>query len=590
MLKYRFYLIVVLIINSTLLYSQTQLKHEKRIYIAPSGRFYINRSLPVYISLSTSKGPNAKYYLLKSEKNEELTDPISFQNEGYNPIRVAVVDDPVTRTKKPLNLDVFIDGSAPLSIGKLVGAKEFKVQEKSIYGPGLKLDITAKDEHSGVENTYFSINEAAYKPYKEPLTFEKEGTFNIKYYSSDNVGNAENPKSLKFTVDLTPPTTTLLVEGGKLENTLSPKSIISLKREDNISGALKTQYILDDNPLATYVKPITCSGLTDGEHSITFFSIDNVNNVEDKTKPSNNFKFYLDRKVPEVDIIVEGDQYQSPANFFISGRSKIKIETSDNHSGIDKVTYLIKGAIASVPIQGVPPTEYSQPFSISEKGPQIVIAQASDKIGNSKQKNLKLYVDNEFPTTGIKFGRPQTFSSELSILCITSKTKISLFMTQYDSGVKFTKYTIDGGPEKEYTEPFVIEKEGKHKIQFYTVDNVNNQEKTKTSWVLVDDTPPTVDIRFPTPATKKTLNTGKVIDAYPPRSRMYLDTKDNYSGVKLVTFSINGGNPIEYEKTSSAVMEELFMEEKYYSVKAEVTDKLGNTGIKVFEFVIAAKK
>ena len=42
---------------------------------------------------------------------------------------------------------------------------------------------------------------------------DKEGTFELYYYSSDNVGNSEKIKNKKFVVDLTSPSSNHSIKG-----------------------------------------------------------------------------------------------------------------------------------------------------------------------------------------------------------------------------------------------------------------------------------------------------------------------------------------------------------------------------------------
>jgi hypothetical protein len=82
--------------------------------------------------------------------------------------------------------------------------------------------------------------------------------------------------------------------------------------------------------------------------------------------------------------------------------------------------------------------------------------------------------------------------------CITAK--VTLVATDYpigvNCGVKATYYKIDSGDFKLYTQPFAIP-EGTHTVSFYSEDNCNNKEATKTKTYTVDTTPPTVQIIVP---------------------------------------------------------------------------------------------
>ena len=43
--------------------AQAPLQHEKKIYVSPEGKIYINKALPLYLRLSTSPDKQDKTYL-----------------------------------------------------------------------------------------------------------------------------------------------------------------------------------------------------------------------------------------------------------------------------------------------------------------------------------------------------------------------------------------------------------------------------------------------------------------------------------------------------------------------------------------------
>ena len=123
-----------------------------------------------------------------------------------------------------------------------------------------------------------------------------------------------------------------------------------------------------------------------------------------------------------------------------------------------------------------------------------------------------------------------------------------------NSGVKATYYRLDGGDVMLYTEPFVIP-EGRHTIEYWSVDNAGNEESPhKTKELLFDKTPPTVEIvepkegwlyLFGSPIVKRiigkeTLCIGKVPIA------AVADDRDG-SGVKMVLFTMD--NETAYDDT-----------------------------------------
>jgi len=111
-------------------------------------------------------------------------------------------------------------------------------------------------------------------------------------------------------------------------------------------------------------------------------------------------------------------------------------------------------------------------------------------------------------------------------------------------GVDATYYKIDGGATQTYGGPFTIS-EGSHTVEYWSVDNNDNEESHKSATLLVDTTPPVVTITSPkegylylfgSPIMKrilseKTLCIGKVpVEA----------TATDASGIMTVLFKYDG--------------------------------------------------
>jgi hypothetical protein len=69
----------------------------------------------------------------------------------------------------------------------------------------ITISFEATDDLSGVDATYYRINEGEWKKYVEPFKLENDGFYQIEFYSVDNAGNVEDVKSREFKIDQTPP-------------------------------------------------------------------------------------------------------------------------------------------------------------------------------------------------------------------------------------------------------------------------------------------------------------------------------------------------------------------------------------------------
>ena len=586
MKHYYLLLISLCLILMTPLFGQEQLKHEKKWYIDKNGRFYTNKHLPVYFRISHSPDEGAASHLLKSESMPQYSNPMYFDIDGYNTLRSPSAVDTVTKQtilpKIDVRFEVYADGTAPNSASIFVGAPRYIKSDGTVfYGKSLKVELKSNDAVSGVESIYYSINGAAYKPYSSQIPLETEGEYTIKYYAVDNVGNAENPKSKKFTVDVSPPITKQTVNGEIINDIISPKASVILTTEDNLAGVKKIMYYFNNEKPRRYTHPISLAGLSDGDQKLSFYAIDNVNNYEDKDAEKTDkegemveYKFYLDRSVPFASASVVGDQH-SGKHLFISERSKIKLESTDNKGGVNKINYGVN--------QVAKTNVYSEPFDIPKrKGLYYVNYIATDNVKNVTPNNVfAVYMDNVAPVSKISIGMPKFYDRDT--LFITKNSNINIYANDYESRVKIIEYGVDSDGLKKFA-PFTIENEGFHKIQYRTTDNVNNQEEMKYQEVVVDNNSPEIFVVFSVNPIGTESKDGKSYPVYPTYTRVFLAASDKFSGTEHLMYSINGGYMTNYLTQANMSGHSMFTKEGFYTVKIIAKDKLGNKTEKVVEF------
>jgi hypothetical protein len=546
-----------------------QSTHEKKVYLN-DGNTYVQKQLPVYLKFSTSSG--GQQYDLKSKVSAKYTDPMYLDTEGINYIRSKwAVDKNTKKTiapKQEIMYELYADGLAPRTVQLFKGAPKH-VSGKVYFGKGLTSTLMATDLVSGVEHIHYALNAQTWTDYSSILTIDTEGEYNLYYYANDHVGNAEKTKDKSFIVDLTPPTSSHAIKGIVYnENILAPSTKFNLSKSDALSGVRTTRYSFDEKSDITHVGNINMSGLSDGDHILYYYSIDKVKNEEQKIA----IPFYLDRIPPVVENQVNGDQYKGKY-LYVSPRTNLSFSATDNKAGVKTIFYRIDGTERN---------DYSAAISIPNvKGLHTFKYDGNDNVENlSKNKYLTVYMDNVAPTTGIRYGKPQFFTRDT--LFINKDTKISLFASDYESGVQKVSYKIDGAGYQEYAQ-FNIPDEGVHTTNFKTTDRVNNEEQEKTSFVYIDNAPPTIYHNF----SIESIGIKKELKIYPNYSRLYLGATDDKVGTQTIMYSINEGPMVLYSSSTTLDISEnnKFLKKNIkYSVKVIAKDKLGNTSEKVIKF------
>jgi hypothetical protein len=587
--------VVFMLTSMPWVFPQEPLQHEKKIYVSPENRIYINKSQPAYLRIAASPEKDAPSYLLHSEQTAQYTNPMYFDTEGRNTFRSPSAVD--TSTRKPvlpaqdIIFEVYADGMSPVSSLQLTGATSFLKQGKQYYGKGLKCSIQAKDEESGVEATYASFNAAVYSDIStliNPFEFEKE--YAVKYYSVDHVGNIENPRSVVFQTDYAAPVTSFKIIGESKGNVLSSKASISLSSTDNLSGVRQINYSINNGPEKLYISPIPLTVLKEGDSKIAYYAMDNVGNIEeaktisastgknenssaentDENGGSSAFSFYIDNEPPVVSYEIVGDQFKG-SYLFIASSSRFKINATDEKSGVDKILYSINNGLLN--------NTYTEPLQLKGTGLQSIYFASSDYVGNfALSRSQQVFVDNSKPVTKISFQGPLFRNRDT--LFVTKDTRIALAATDDGSGVKQTSYSIGNKTEASYMNPISVEAEGSYTIEYNTSDNVNNMEEQKTCTFFVDNTPPKILYNYSVIAIGEKRVRDENYTIYPSNAMLYIAATDSASGGETIEYRINGSKQALHEIPVKGFLP------GNYEVEITARDVLKNAMVQVIRFSI----
>jgi len=556
--------------------SQEPLKHKHKMYKGENGKLYANKDLPIYFRISTSADENAESYLLiPSASSKKYANPAYFDTEGYNtfrsPSRVDTVTKKVVYPIEDIIYEIYSDSKAPVTKFSFGTKKYYKKDTLYYFGEKIVLKFETYDATSGLENTYYSINGAAYQKLTSDIELKEEKTYSIKYYSVDHVGNAEKPKSINIKIDLTKPTTKLIVEPDLYQDIISPRSKFILEANDENSKIKKTVFSINGGTVYNYTKPVVISGLSEGEHTFAYYSIDHVGNHEDQKE----YTFYLDKSAPMVVDELIGNTFIANGKEYSSGRSKVKLTAMDNKAGVQQIRYSINNGEFM---------EYTKPFYLSKSGKLQVQTFVTDNVNNQSittiltSKSNISYVDLSGPTLGHYFQGANFISKDTAY--ITSETKIRLAAKDDAAGYKRMEYSIDNNETKEYSESFSINNEGIHSITYTGYDNVDNSS-TNTFVCVEDNTGPEIFFRFSIISDKAKNIDGKNYEVYPNHVVLFLSSTDTSVGFDNMLYSVNGAPNKAYTSLIKG-----FMKEKLYSIKVTAIDKLGNKSQKTIEFYV----
>lgn len=544
-------------------FAQQPKEHPKGMYFdSENQKLYTQEKLPVYFFMSNSPdGSNPKRLVSDSEH----ANPMYFDGHGVHYLKH---DD--FHLEEKVNFTIYADGKTPAT--KISYGKAPTYQSDSILytGKKLELNLDSHDELAGVKQVYLSIDGAEYKEYSDPLQLDSEKPYTFRFYAVDNVGNAEKLQTQPIVADLTSPNTTHSIEGDQTANILSPRTKIHLTAKDQISGVKYTYYQFDDGQKHRYGSYISLARLKEGNHTLTYYSEDQVKNQETKK----TYQFFLDRSAPVVVDEVLGNQHTSGGRLYSSGRTKFKLSAADNKAGVKEIYYSLNRSEYKL---------YNEPFYLPSKtGTLLISYYAVDNVnnkGNTNQRNKNsaaTYVDLTGPELNHAYIGP-SFTIRDTVY-INKTTKIKLIASDSESGMQKITYQIDQKNEKTYAEPFRVETAGLHHVDFDGFDNVENSNHGRFYFV-VDNTPPEVYPRFSiTPVDKKNID-GKALDVYPVHAVLFFAATDTHVGYDKIYYRINGSGERRYSSVITG-----FRKGTHYTVDIRILDKLGNEKTETIEF------
>lgn len=169
-------------------------------------------------------------------------------------------------------------------------------------------------------------------------------------------------------------------------------------------------------------------------------------------------------------------------------------------------------------------------YDIRGPGPWTLSASAVGLTSGTSIVNV--IPDTTPPVTTISVGLPKYQAG--TTLYVGGSTGIELSATDDASGVKSTKYRIDGGPWNAYAGNFTLTSypDGSHTMGYYSSDKAGNNESEKTLVVILDKRAPLIETTEPS---------GTIIQK--TRSIMFrITVEETGSGVASVEIIIDGAS------------------------------------------------
>ncbi|WP_415815228.1 OmpL47-type beta-barrel domain-containing protein [Mesobacillus thioparans] len=337
---------------------------------------WTNKTTTVKLSATDNEtGVAATYYSLNGKDFIEGTT-FSIENEGVHHISFYS-SDKVGNKEEVQTVEVKIDQTKPQTESDLTG-------EWSNENVAVKL--TAEDNLSGIAKTFYSVDGYDYAEGTE-FTVTGDGIHEIKYFSIDHAGNAEEVRTEAVKIDTHAPAMASNIEDKWHQDAFK----VELSANDNLSGVAATFYSLDG---IRFFEGTELLLEKDGIYTVAYYSVDKAGNIE--SAKSQTVK--VDSQAPETAANTTDDWYQENA--------EVVLEAEDNLSGIAKTLYAVNGSEFTV----------GTSFTVSEEGTNEVSFYSVDAAGNSEaQKTITVKVDKTAPEVYAEVNEEYELGSEFAV-------------------------------------------------------------------------------------------------------------------------------------------------------------------------------
>ncbi|MCK4717171.1 MAG: hypothetical protein KAT70_00770, partial [Thermoplasmata archaeon] len=471
-----------------------------------NGWFISDVTVDLFNSTDTCSGSETTYYKLDgSPVTSQYIGLIVESTEGSHVVEYWTVDV-AGNEEAHQNASFKIDKTAPHTGIGVVGT----IGGSGWYRTDVTITLTPSDTHSGLNNTYWSLDGTNWTLYTNPFTLA-DGTYSVRYYSSDNASLQEAENTLAIDVDTTSAVTSLAPLSGTpgAGGWFVSDVTLNITSLDPLSGVDVMYYDLDGLGAAVYAPFLVVS--TEGSHVVEYWTVDVAGNVE----AVQNVSFKIDKTAPTTGIGVVGTMggggwYRTDVT--------VTLTPWDVYSDFDNTYWSLDGVIWTL---------YAEPFVLGD-GAHTLHYYSSDNAGLDETPNtIPLDIDTTPPTSTIG---PLVGTENNG--WYTSSVIAPIASTDPLSGEDITYYKIDGSAVAEYTAPLVIHGNGTHEIQCWTVDVAGNVEPMQALEFKIDMLAPSSSVFLSGTLSASGWYTSDVTISF--------TANDLHSGMEKIEYDLNG--------------------------------------------------
>ncbi|MBI5574460.1 MAG: lamin tail domain-containing protein, partial [Elusimicrobia bacterium] len=473
----------------------------------------------------TASGTDKIYYKIDGSSFTLYTSPFTIISESEHTIYYKAKDN--LGNESGISSFKFItDNSAPT----------VKIQPDGliyVYGTTNYAPVSTRyilSSSTNVTQIEYSVNGSSFVVYTGSITLTDAGLNTIDFKALKN-GIYEDTATYKVVVDTAPPQTVSSILGWQYSGEslfIGATSQIKLEAAESgqlPSGLKTTRYAVDDGTVAVvYVSPFNLSST--GEHSVKYWSTDNVENTES----TNTLTVVFDNVSPTSQIAYStecGKSYISSGKTYLSGDVYFAVSSTETVSGLNRIEYAIDSANY---------TTYTGTFNITADGWHTIYYRGVDNVENKEPaKSYTIITDKTPPAITVTL--QGNFYASGGVNYANSDTRFVFIAPDNLSGTNRIEVSVDSGTYNSIVGYITLSAEGPHTLEYYAVDNLNNQTNPPLVHnVTIDNTVPSTDFFV----SGSSYTTGQTV-YISSGSLIGFNATDTASGVKETKYKIDSG-------------------------------------------------
>ncbi|MBN1401641.1 MAG: hypothetical protein JXA74_12430 [Anaerolineae bacterium] len=407
--------------------------------------------------------------------------------------------------------------------------------------PPVTVTFTASDAGSGVASTAYRLlpdgswtaNAGQEISVTLPTSWQ-DGLYRLAYHAEDHLGHLSESAIFSVTLDATAPTCSADLDGPLSQYDLfytGPVSV-TVRCEDGLSGVSRIHYRIEAGDWQTHTLPAATSP---AEKLIVLSEEDERQRVFFRaTDLADNASLTEETPVIRIDSQAPGSPIGpavDPAGWSEDGLFDVTWTNPSDASGVGKAYYKYAAAPGSNEdydgFQELGPQAMLSDIELAQEGETPLFIWLGDRAGNvahTTAVSVTLRYDGTGPHTII-----QSMGTEGQNGWYISTVTVRAQATDALSGVAATYYRLDGSPAVLWQGDLVLDEEGAHTLEYYSVDKAGQGEPIQTATIKLDLTSPNCALELATdyvPRDTATVTVGwNAVDAASGVENLVIETK-----------------------------------------------------------------